>query len=144
MDADALLRVAIGRVLTPLVTRGLNDAIAHLLVAIQRRIEHYYSMRAFQVCARLDVVTFKDPSIQHSFDLLRYRGYSEMTWNIFTNMLDLPTWAIQFTSQLLVLVSVFRGHREMTFLVGTTVARILIDALGSNYRRFFYEGGKVA
>lgn len=142
VDTDALLRVAIGRVLAPFVSRILMDAISHLQIRIHKRIETYYSMRAFQVSSRLDVVTFKDPNVQGSFDLLRYRGYSEMTWNIFSNLIDMVSWTIQFVSQFTVLVSVFKGHKETTFLIGTTAVRIVLDALGAAHRNFFFEGGQ--
>ncbi|KAF6748427.1 HlyB/MsbA family ABC transporter [Ephemerocybe angulata] len=83
----------------------------------------YYSQRAFQTIARLDVPTYNDnASIQVSFDKLKYNGYSEMTWNIFVNIIEMISSTINLVSQFTVLI------------------RLAVDALGNQRSMWAMKG----
>lgn len=141
VDMDDLFRTGVGRVLAPFASRLLMDIANSLQSRIHVRIERYYSQRAFQTIARLDVPTYNDnASIQVSFDKLKYNGYSEMTWNIFVNIIEMISSTINLVSQFTVLISVFRGHSEALFLLSTTAARLAVDALGNQRSMWAMKG----
>ncbi|KAJ3547937.1 hypothetical protein NMY22_g1463 [Coprinellus aureogranulatus] len=137
VDKDALLRVAALRIVMPFLRHALRDCIGILSEAIHKRIEAFYTFRAFRTASKLDVPTFADKEVQQSFYSLSSRGgYSHMTWYMFTSIMDIFSGVIYVASQVMVLISVFRDSPEALFLAAISMAQIFVDQISSHARMY--------
>ncbi|KAJ3547942.1 hypothetical protein NMY22_g1464 [Coprinellus aureogranulatus] len=144
VDKDALLRVAALRIGVPFIQHALKDCIALLSAAIQRRIEVFYTSRAFRTASALDVPTFASQEVLNALRYMGRRGYSDTAWYMFTHVMEVFSSAIHVASQAVVLVNVFQDSPEAMFLVAISLAQVFVDQISSRARslRKGTTGGK--
>lgn len=121
----------------PVVRHALRDGVELLAWIMLKRIDHYYTFRAFRSASNLDVPTAEDESIRHAFSGLASRsGYTAMTWYMFTCVMDVFSGVIQVASQVMVVIGIFHGNPEAMFLVAISLAHIAVDQISSHARMF--------
>ena len=130
VDREALFRIAAGSVLAPSVDRLLVRGVSYTQDWMGKRIERYYTLRAFQTTARLDVPTFGERDTSNALWNLSHEGYSSMTWSVFAHLLDIFSSGVNLSSQVAVMLAVFRGHQEVKLISISIVAKVLLNALG--------------
>ena len=132
MDQDALFRAAALRIMVPFIRHALRDLAGLLDTRIQKHIDLFYSIRAFRTASNLDVPTFSDGDVQRNFHNLTRGRFSNVIWYMFTCIVDVFSSMIKVATQLMVLIGVFRGSPEATFLVTISLAQVAVDQVSSS------------